>query len=122
MVRLQGLAEVLNRAIRLRCPRCGLGRLFRGPFKSLHNCAGCHLRFEREQGYYLGAIYLNYGATVVLALTGYFLGERYGALTLTQQIALWGTFSLLFPLWFFRYSRSLWLALDHFFDPGGTED
>ncbi len=120
-MRLQGLGEMLNRAIRLRCPGCGLGRLFRGPFTALHNCAECHLRFEREQGYYLGAIYLNYGATVVLAITGYFLGERYGVFTLTQQIALWGTFSLLFPLWFFRYSRSLWLALDHFFDPEGTE-
>jgi hypothetical protein len=26
-------------------------------------------------------------------------------------------FCLLFPLWFFRYARSLWLGLDYYFDP-----
>jgi hypothetical protein len=26
-------------------------------------------------------------------------------------------FALLFPLWFFRYARSLWLGFDQFIDP-----
>jgi hypothetical protein len=30
---------------------------------------------------------------------------------------VWGLFVVLFPLWFFRYSRSLWLALESFFNP-----
>jgi hypothetical protein len=32
---------------------------------------------------------------------------------------LWGclAFCLLFPVWFFRYARSLWLAFDQLFDP-----
>jgi hypothetical protein len=30
---------------------------------------------------------------------------------------LWIPFAVIFPLLFFHHSRSLWLALDHFFNP-----
>ena len=36
-------------------------------------CALCGLRFERAQGYFVGAIYVNYAATVILAIGGFFL-------------------------------------------------
>jgi hypothetical protein len=88
----------------------------------LHNCPECHLRFEREQGYFVGAIYLNYAATVVAAMTGYFLLHRYAGLGMGAQLAFWGTFCVVFPLWWLRYSKSLWLALDHFLDPEGGPD
>jgi len=83
----------------------------------LHNCPECRLRYEREQGYFLGAIYLNYAATVGIAVAGYFMLGTYAGLLLGPQLALWGTFCIVFPLWAFRYSKSLWLALDYFFDP-----
>jgi uncharacterized protein (DUF983 family) len=124
--RLRGAGRALARGFRLRCPRCGVGRLFRGPFKMLQNCAECHLRFEREQGYFIGAIYLNYAATVIVAVAGYFTLHYAAGLSLGPQLAIWATFSTLFPLWSYRYSKGLWLAMDHFLDPeegpdgGGT--
>lgn len=39
----------------------------------------------------------------------------------TVQIAMLAAFSAIFPLWFFRYARSLWLAMDIFLDPGQLE-
>lgn len=117
MIRLRGLGKAVGRGLRLCCPRCGQGRLFRGPFRIVHDCPQCHLHLEREPGYYIGAIYLNYGATVVLAVTGYFLLQARAAPPLAVQVALWGAFCVAFPLWAFRYSKSLWLALDHFVDP-----
>jgi hypothetical protein len=80
-------------------------------------CAVCHVRFEREQGYFLGAIYINYGVTVVFALSGSFALERWVGLSLTQQLVLWVGFCSLFPLVFFPHSRGLWLAFDYIFDP-----
>jgi hypothetical protein len=80
-------------------------------------CAVCHLHFEREQGYFLGAIYINYGVTVVLALIGSFALDCWIGLSLTQQLVLWIGFCGLFPLVFFRYSRGLWLAFVYIFDP-----
>jgi hypothetical protein len=84
-------------------------------------CYACGLRFEREQGYFLGAMYINYGVTVVLALLGSFALEWWREVSLTQQLVLWVLFGGLFPLVFFRYSRSLWLAFDYFFDPRDDE-
>jgi hypothetical protein len=80
-------------------------------------CAVCHLRFEREQGYFLGAIYINYGVTVILALIGSFDLEYWSRPSLTQQLVLWIGFCSLCPVLFFRHSRSLWLAFDFIFDP-----
>jgi hypothetical protein len=38
---------------------------------------------------------------------------------LTGDALLWTAtaFCVLFPLWFFRYARSLWLGFDYYFDP-----
>jgi uncharacterized protein (DUF983 family) len=80
-------------------------------------CPVCGLTFEREAGYFIGAIYINYGLTVGLAVVGYFLLEAWLAPPTRWQVALWGAFAVLFPLWSFRYSKALWLALDHLVDP-----
>ena len=80
-------------------------------------CDHCQIKFEREPGFFLGAIYFNYGLTAVLALVGFMV------LTITQLIPrqqiLWATlaFTVAFPIWFFRYARSLWLGFDQFWDP-----
>jgi uncharacterized protein (DUF983 family) len=112
--------RLLMRALGLRCPRCGAQSLFRNWFAMHARCSVCQLRFEREQGYFLGAMYINYGVTVVLALLGSFALEWWAEVSLTQQLVLWVSFGTLFPLVFFRYSRSLWLAFDYFFDPVHT--
>ena len=111
------LALVLGRAGRLRCPRCGEGELFRGGFTMLPRCTFCGIAFEREQGYFVGAIYVNYGVTVVIAVTGYLILWARTTFSTAAQLVLWIPFVIVFPLWFFRYSRSLWLALAYLFDP-----
>ena len=89
--------------------------LFTGWFRMRSVCDLCGLRFERAQGYWVGAIYVNYGVTTVIALAGFFL--TYPAVPMVVQLVGWGTFVVLFPLWFFRYSRSLWLAIEYFVNP-----
>jgi uncharacterized protein (DUF983 family) len=111
------LPTVVRRALALRCPRCGGAPLFRGWFRMERSCALCGLYFERAQGYFVGAIYVNYGVTTVIALAGYFLLWGYTGISTGAQLAIWLPFVALFPLWFFRYSRSLWLALEHFVNP-----
>jgi uncharacterized protein (DUF983 family) len=106
------LARALSRAIRLRCPRCGETPLFRGWFRMADSCALCGLRFERAQGYFVGAIYVNYGVTVILAVGGFFLLWAGLGLSTGAQLAVLVPVVVLFPLWFFRYSRSLWLAIE----------
>lgn len=100
----------LGRGLRLRCPKCGEGRLFRGYFAMAPACPSCGLDFRREQGYYVGAMYINYGLTAAVMLSvGIPLADRVPLPTLSWPL---GGFALAFPLWFFRYSRSLWLGID----------
>ncbi len=80
-------------------------------------CPHCALTFEREQGYFVGAIYVNYAATTLIAIAGFLTLDYFAHLSLSQQLLLWGSFAILFPLFFFRYSRSLWLSFDYLFNP-----
>jgi uncharacterized protein (DUF983 family) len=111
------LAQAERRALALRCPRCGRAPLFRGWFAMNTLCAACDLRFERAPGYWIGAIYVNYGVTVTIAVGGFFLLRALAGWETARQLALWVPFVVLFPLWFFRYSRSLWLGLEYALNP-----
>lgn len=82
------------------------------------HCASCGRRYEREPGFFLGAIYFNYGLTSLVATILYPLLSL-GKLVPDRQYALWITmvWVILFPIVFFRHSRSLWLGFDEFYDP-----
>jgi uncharacterized protein (DUF983 family) len=116
-VRPQSLSSMLWRAVRLRCPVCGLGRLFRGWFRMYPTCEHCGFRFERGPGYWLGSIYVNYGLTAVLVTAGYFAAFFSDAMPMDVVVWLLVGFCVLFPLWFFRFARGIWLAFDLYFDP-----
>lgn len=86
-------------------------------FKMYPQCPHCRLDFEREQGFYVGAMYFNYGVTVVIALPGYLVLDYFIGMTIVHQLILWISFAILFPLFFFRTSRSLWLVLHYLCNP-----
>src|SRR5258706_15484231 len=105
--------RTMGRSLRLRCPVCGVGKVFSSLFLVTPSCSGCGLDFRREQGYYIGAMYINYGLTTAVMIgVGVPLAGR-----VSNAALLWplGTFGVVFPLLFFRYSRSLWLGLDLYF-------
>jgi uncharacterized protein (DUF983 family) len=105
---------MLRRALALRCPRCGDGALFSGWFAMHESCARCGLRFEREQGYFVGAIYVNYAVTAVVCLGGVVALDVAFGLPLWAQLVIACSLAALVPVIFFRYSRSFWLGIDHF--------
>src|SRR5713226_2683012 len=109
--------QALRTSALLKCPRCGVGGLFAGFFRMRPDCFHCQLTFEREQGFFVGAIYVNYAATVLIVLPGFFLLDYYTNISLSQQLLLWGAFGVFFPVLFFRHSRSLWLSFAYLLDP-----
>ncbi len=116
------IPSVVFRAARLRCPRCGQGRLFLGAFRMRDECDRCGLSFAREPGYFLGSIYFNYGLTALLTTAAFFIG--FFVLEIPDRTLLWSLagFCVLFPLWFFRYARALWMGFDEMIDPQGRQD
>lgn len=81
------------------------------------HCIECDLKFEREQGYFIGAMYINYGATVLLVFPGYFVISQFDSIPFLVNFCVWGVVSVIFPVFFYRYSKSLWLTIDYILNP-----
>jgi uncharacterized protein (DUF983 family) len=83
-------------------------------------CQHCGLKFEREQGYFLGAMYISYGLALITIVV---LGLMLWASTSwpLQKIALWAIL-LFLPLapTLTLFSRVLWIYLDQAIDPERT--
>ena len=112
MPELHSRFHVFARAARLRCPRCGVGPLFRGAFSMHESCPHCGFSYEREPGFYLGSIYLNYGVTVILTGALYALLLMGLKLSNEMTLAVCLAAAVVCPILLFRHARSFLLALD----------
>ena len=101
-----------------RCPRCRRGRIFRGRLAMHAACPVCSLRFEREPGYFTGAMYVSYilAVPVMAACTGlvYLVAPN---LSFEATIGVAALLLLPFAPLLFRASRILWIHLDRTVDP-----
>lgn len=117
MTHTQRFWLLVYRALRLKCPFCGVGTVFRGFFVTEPKCPHCGRVVERESGFFLGSIYFNYGLTALITAIAYpVLLFVYRVDDTQLQIGILA-FAIFFPMWFFRYARSLWLGFDQFADP-----
>jgi uncharacterized protein (DUF983 family) len=113
-----------------RCPRCGAGHLFPGPrfwgwFTLAPDCPRCHLHFEREEGYWAGALAINIGITfglfaiVFIALVAATIPE----IPVVPLLAVLVPIVVITPIVAYPFSKTIWMALDHAFllrmEPGG---
>jgi uncharacterized protein (DUF983 family) len=100
----------------MRCPRCCQGSVYRGVLRTRDRCPVCDLRFEREPGYFVGAMYASYALGIVLTapiwLTLLLTGQDYALILAASIIPLF----ILMPV-FFHYSRVIWLHWDYHFNP-----
>src|SRR5262245_30340912 len=112
---------LLSRALKLYCPLCGKGKLFRGWFTVHQQCHNCGARFEREPGFFLGSIYINYGLTALIVAIAYPL--MLFVWQLPERTLLIGAvaFTVIFPMLLFPWARSVWLAFDQWNDPRAGE-
>jgi uncharacterized protein (DUF983 family) len=112
------LADIFHQ----RCPRCRSGRIYRGSAfvgfpKMNERCPACQLRFEREAGYFLGAMYISYGLALVIITvlaTGFWLITKWW---ITDDV-IWAVV-LFLPLApaITYFSRVLWIYFDQTVDP-----
>jgi uncharacterized protein (DUF983 family) len=104
--------------LRERCPRCRLGRIFNGRFTMNEFCPACELRFEREQGYFFGAMYVSYGLSIpilcLIILVGHWLLP---ALRIEFVIGLSVLPYLFLVPAVYRYSRVIWMYFDRWASP-----
>lgn len=99
-----------------------MGRIFKGSMLWLtrmnETCPVCGLKFEREEGYFLGAMYISYAMAVPLLLLFLLLFWRlttwsWNTILLASALAL-----LPFAAFLALFARVLWIHLDRGVDPG----
>ncbi len=109
------------RAARLRCPACGGGPVFVAWLRMCPSCPSCGLRFDREPegGYWVGSNTINLFAT-----EGVFALALVGVLVRTWpsppwDAMMWGGLVLMlcFPVLFYPWSKTLFVAVDLTFRP-----
>src|SRR6266446_258487 len=92
------LSQIIRRAAHWRCPHCGRGRLFRGVFRMLPRCQECGLSYFPEQGYYVGAMIINYAATTACVVTIFLLSlfvRDFTRLSTNAKNLLWMAFAII---------------------------
>ena len=103
--------------INAKCPQCRKGDMFKHKWWQLSKfvkfyqlCPTCNLRFDREPGFFHGAMYISYAMIVAMVTTAWFILffifedpelEVYIGVIIVLNIVL-------LPI-FFRYSRVLYL-------------
>ena len=105
------------RGLTRRCARCGGGKLFRRYWTMVDDCPTCGLHFEREDGYFGGALAIN-----IMAVGGLFTIVFVAALVVTVPevpvaplLAILVPIVVLGPIVYYPFSKTVWVAVDRAF-------
>ncbi len=109
-----------------KCPRCQEGNIFLSgnPYnlsklgKCHSRCSSCNFKFEKEPGFFYGAMYVSYGLTVAFSVSIFVaVSVLFPEASVSTYIgAILSGLLLLFPITF-RLSRAIWLNIFQKYDP-----
>lgn len=124
MITMKSVSK-LEAVIQCKCPRCRKGPIFSGNIYSFKGqvtneyCSHCHLRFEREPGFFYVAMFISYAMNVAemiaISIGAYALGVELTYENLWVYVAIIIGGVLLFAPVNYRYSRVMLL---HWLTPG----
>lgn len=111
------MSERFRAILAQKCPVCLQGTAFSSGISMRESCPVCGTHFEREQGYWMGALYVSHALAMptlaVLTLLCWLLG--FGSVAHSFFLAIIA-FLPASPA-IFRYSRVIWMHLDQLIDP-----
>ena len=99
------------------CPNCYKGKVFSDNFffslgfpKMNANCQHCNFKFEKEPGYFFGAMFVNYALTVGETLIIFFISSLFFKKKFDFRILyIIGFVILLLSSFNIRLSRMIWI-------------
>ena len=105
---------MLWRGATKRCARCGSGHLFHGWFTIVDRCPNCGLRFEREEGYWAGALAINIGVTGAVFIVVFAVALVLTApdIPVVELLAILVPLMIVVPIVDYPFSKTLWMAVD----------
>lgn len=102
------------------CPNCSKGKVFRNGLinfglgfpKMNDNCPNCNFKFEKEPGFFFGAMFVNYALGAAEALITYFLVFSFFEKTFDLRIFPIIVFVIiLFSILNIKLSRMIWIYI-----------
>lgn len=108
------LGTMLRRGLLRRCPVCGGRGWFTGWFRRTTRCVDCGYRYERQDGFSLGAVTMNivvtFGLLGLVLLVGSIL--TYPDLAVGPMLVAGFAVTIIVPIAFYPVSYTLWAAID----------
>lgn len=124
-----GPGRMVVRGFARRCPRCGARKLFHSLLKMKERCPRCGLRFEREEGFFLGAYVVNFvvaeGLVGVVLFVAILYAVNNPGTSFVPYAVVGMVLAIVGPVLFFPNARTVWAALDlaaRPLDPGEEAD
>lgn len=111
--------NLLSAMFGLRCPRCREGHMFvnRNAYQlnklfDMHeSCEHCGLKYEREPGFFYGAMYVSYALSIAMAVSIWVGITIFTTLDIWTYIGIIIVALVLSIPYLFRISRTIWLAM-----------
>lgn len=114
-----GLGTLVARGLRKRCPVCEAKGIFQSWSQLKDRCPSCGYKFAREEGYWVSAIIVNVGVIQTMFVVLFIVvviatapDVEWGPLLLAG-----GLMNVIFPIFFYPYSKTVWMAIDLYFNP-----
>ncbi|RKS02412.1 DUF983 domain-containing protein [Flavobacterium sp. 102] len=110
----------LYHIFRNECPNCHKGKVFADKsfffsfgFPKMHeHCSHCNFKFEKEPGYFFGAMFVNYGLTVGQGIITYLIASQFFDETFDLRIIpIIGVVIVLLSCFNIRLSRMIWIYM-----------
>jgi uncharacterized protein (DUF983 family) len=102
--------KLIGRALRLRCPRCGIGPIFDSRFRMRVFCRECGVVFWKSEGEWLGPGVIDYSIATTSGLVAWAALVMAGA-SMVGQLVWAGMAALVIAATLSRWSRSFWTLL-----------
>jgi len=111
------IPEIIYSTLNNKCPRCHKGKVFENNFSytpintfaMYHHCSECQLKYERETGFFYGAMYVSYAlmsGILIIWFVADLLFLHMEALHLAMLVV--STMLVFFPV-AYRWARIIWL-------------
>jgi len=99
--------------VRKRCAVCGTGSLFERWFRMKSHCPQCGTKFEREAGFFIGALFVNFALTEVVM----FLWLAGVTIVTIPHPPVWWLIGgsvvicVVMPMLLYPFSKTVWFAI-----------
>lgn len=101
-----------------KCPRCNKGKVFKNTVFNLFkigkmekSCSHCDFVYEKEPGFFFGAMYVSYGLIVAESIAAFIIFRLFLQLEWFLSFGLIVLLSLLLVGVNFKLSRLIWIYL-----------